>query len=126
MRISIHHSNEIRTATENDSSEEDDSDDDEEERVDEIQTPIETLGEKTITTIIATDARRLATEIVKGDSHKNISSDNFISLVLDDMISFARHPRNILRAKPETLIDVITTTLCEFYHSREVVDFMTK
>ncbi len=132
MRISIHYSNDIRTAAANDSSEGDNSDDDyveheedlEEEEVGEIQTTIENPAETA--TIIAIEATRLATEIVKGDADNNIRSDHFISLVLDDMISFARHPKNILRETPETLIDVIKTTLSELYHSREVVDYMSK
>ena len=132
MRISIHYSNDLRTAAANESSEGDSSDDDsvdhqedlEEEHVEEIQTPIENSTE--ISTIIAIEATRLATEIVKGDADTNIRSDHFISLVLDDMISFARHPKNILRETPDTLIDVIKTTLSEFYHTHEVEDFMTK
>ena len=128
MRISIHYTNDLRTEVENDSSEEDDSEyaEDEVEEICENQTPIETHGETSIIKIIAIEAKRLATEMVKGVPDKNISSNHFISLVLDDMISFARHPKNILRETPETLIDVIKTTLCEFYHTREVVDFMTK
>ena len=132
MRISIHYSNDIRTAAANDSSEGDNSDDDyveheedlEEEEVGEIQTTIENPAETA--TIIAIEATRLATEIVKGDADNNIRSDYFISLVLDDMISFACHHKNIIRETPETLIDVIKTTLSELYHSREVVDYMSK
>ena len=133
MRISIHYSNEIVPEVENYSSDVDDSDDDdddEEEDIEEIQPPFETIGETTTitNTNIEIEASRLAKEIVLGGgaADRTISSDHFISLVLDDMIGFAHHPKNILRTTPDTLIDVIKTTLCEFYQSREVIDFMSK
>ena len=78
--------NEDDDSNENSNVDDEDEDEQEEEDIGEIQTPIETVGETITSNIIAKDAKRLATEIVKGVSDKNINFLRLMDAVKNDYL----------------------------------------